>query len=42
MALTLLEELNIVATETKRNQIEGAVGSSWVALAVGIILKIEG
>ena len=34
MASALLEELKIVATEAKRSQIEDAVGSSWVALAV--------
>ena len=33
MASPLLEELNIVATEAKRSQIEDAVGSSWAALA---------
>ena len=33
MALALLEELKIVATEAKRSQIEDAVGSSWAALA---------
>ena len=33
MASALLEELKIVATEAKRNQIEDAVGSSWAALA---------
>ena len=33
MASALLEELKIVATETKRSQIEDAVGSSWAALA---------
>ena len=33
MASALLEELKIVATEAKRSQIEGAVGSSWAALA---------
>ena len=33
MASALIEELKIVATEAKRNQIEGAVGSSWAALA---------
>ena len=33
MASALIEELNIVATEAKRTQIEDAVGSSWAALA---------
>ena len=33
MASALIEELNIVATEAKRTQIEDAVGSSWTALA---------
>ena len=33
MASALIEELNIVATEAKRSQIEDAVGSPWVALA---------
>ena len=33
MASALLEELKIVATKAKRSQIEGAVGSSWAALA---------
>ena len=33
MASALLEELNIVATEAKRSQIEDAVGISWAALA---------
>ena len=33
MALALLEEVKIVATEAKRSQIEDAVGSSWAALA---------
>ena len=33
MASALLEELEIVATEAKRSQIEDAVGSSWAALA---------
>ena len=33
MASALIEELKIVATETKRTQIEDAVGSSWAALA---------
>ena len=33
MASALIEELNIVATEAKRSQIEDAVGSSWAALA---------
>ena len=34
MASALIEELNIVATEAKRSQIEDAVGSSWAALPV--------
>ena len=34
MATSLLEELKTVATEVKRSQIEDAVGSSWVTLAV--------
>ena len=34
MASVLIEELKIVTTEAKRNQIEDAVGSSWAALAV--------
>ena len=33
MASALIEELNFVATEAKRTQIEDAVGSSWAALA---------
>ena len=33
MASALLEELDIVATEGKTNQIEDAVDSSWAALA---------
>ena len=33
MASVLIEELEIVATEAKRSQIEDAVGSSWAALA---------
>ena len=33
MASALLEELKILATEAKRNQIGNAVGSSWAALA---------
>ena len=33
MASALNEELNIVATEAKRSQIDDAVGSSWAALA---------
>ena len=33
MTSALLEELNIVATEAKRSQIEDAVDSSWAALA---------
>ena len=33
MASALLEELKIVASESKRSQIEDAVGSSWAALA---------
>ena len=33
MVSALIEELNIVATEAKRSQIEDAVGSSWAALA---------
>ena len=33
MAPALLEELKIVATESKRSQIEDAVGNSWAALA---------
>ena len=33
MALALLEELKIVATEAKGSQIKDAVGSSWAALA---------
>ena len=33
MASALLEELQIVAAEAKRSQIEDAVGSSWAALA---------
>ena len=33
MASALIEELNIVATEPKRSQIEDAVGSSWAVLA---------
>ena len=33
MASALLEELKILATEAKKNQIEDAVGSSWAALA---------
>ena len=33
MASAPIEELKIVATEAKRNQIEDAVGSSWAALA---------
>ena len=33
MASALIEELNIVATEAKRTQIEDAVASSWAALA---------
>ena len=32
MASALIEELKIVATEAKRNQIEDAVGSLWAAL----------
>ena len=33
MAPALIHELNNVATEAKRSQIEDAVGSSWAALA---------
>ena len=33
MASALFEELNVVATEAKRSQIENAVSSSWAALA---------
>ena len=33
MALALIEELKIVATEAKKSQIEDAVGNSWPALA---------
>ena len=33
MASALIEELQTVATEAKRSQIEDAVGSSWAALA---------
>ena len=33
MASVLIKELKTVATETKRSQIEGAVDSSWAALA---------
>ena len=33
MALALIEEVKIGATEAKRNQIEDAVGSSWAAQA---------
>ena len=33
MASALIDELNIMATEVKRSQIEDAVGSSWAALA---------
>ena len=33
MASALLEELKVVATETKRSQVENAVGSLWAALA---------
>ena len=31
MASALIDELKTVATESKRNQIEDAVGSSWAA-----------
>ena len=33
MTSVLIEELKIVATEVKRSEIEGALGSSWAALA---------
>ena len=33
MGSASIEELKILATETKRSQIEDAVSSSWAALA---------